>query len=98
MSYFVTVTFDIKNGTPQDYANVLTELNSIGLYENIIGGSNTTSKLPSNTFAGEFNGLDLTSVRDDICNRIQSIFRKCKVKSEIFVAVGGDWGWGIRTT
>ena len=98
MSYFVHVTFDISNqtsGTDQALEGVLNEM---GLYATIVGLSKKTLKLPANTFAGEFTGDGAGRIRDDLCTRIQDVFRSRGIKSDIFVTVGGNWAWGMRSS
>jgi len=101
MSYAVTVTFDIHNSENADYDEINEALVSIGLYKNIKANNNKTISLPNNTYFGEFNNYQTNSagdLRENIANRIKKEFDKMKLKSNIFVAVGGDWAWGSSKT
>lgn len=96
MSYFVVVTFDIANGKAEDYETVYNEFAKIGLRRTLTYGQGNKIQLPTTTTAGEFNGQNAGSVRDDLCDKTQQIFTRNRLKGEIFVSVGGDWAWGHR--
>jgi hypothetical protein len=97
MSYFVTVTFDIHDGSAADYTTTYAEMAKIGLRPTIITNSGTRVDLPASTVAGEFNYPSAKTVRDDISQRAQDIFARNRLSGNVFVAVGGDWAWGQRT-
>lgn len=98
MSYLVFCTFDLKNASSQDYKNVYDDLAAIGLKKvhKPDGGGNIT--IPTTAAMGFFNAVSAASARDDISQRVQNALNARRLKSEIFVVVGGDWAWGSRTT
>lgn len=98
MSYFVVCTFDLANASREDYKNAYSDLARIGLSGSLASSDGTRITLPTTTTAGEFNGSSAASARDDVASRVQAVFRKRGFSSEIFVAVGGNWAWGHRTT
>jgi len=98
MSYLVTVTFDIENATSQNYIDISNSFQRLGLFTFIKGHDNRNIDLPSNTYSGEFNGISVENIRNDICDRVQRAFINLKLQAKIYVVVGGDWGWGMRTT
>ena len=98
MSYFVVVTFDIENETSPTYSKVENELFEYGLYDQVIGQSGKDIDLPSNTYAGEFDGGSVSKIREDVANTVQEIFRANQIKGKIFVTVGKNWAWGVRST
>lgn len=98
MSYFVVCTFDLKNATQSDYQNAYSDLEKIGLAEVIISDGGGKVIIPTTATAGTFNGVSAASVRDHVCDEVQQAFAARRFSSEIFIAVGGDWAWGGRTT
>jgi hypothetical protein len=98
MSYFVICIFDLKNASRQDYQNAYADLANIGLNKVVVSDQRKEIVIPTTTTAGEFNGDSAGSVRDYVSNQVQSVFAKRRFSSEIFIAVGGDWAWGGRTT
>lgn len=98
MSYFVVCTFDLKNANYEDYQNAYADVAKLGLYKQITSSQGKKITLPTTTTAGEFNGTSAASVRDYVCDGVENAFAARGFTSEIFVSVGGDWGWGHRTT
>ena len=96
MTYFASVTFDIKNGNSDDYQIVYAALAKIGFFTHITGGSGVPIQLPTTTCAGEFTAPSAVSARDDLTNRVEQIFLTNRLTGEVFVNVGGDWAWGYR--
>ena len=97
MSYFVHVAFDMTNQDSEAYRAIEEALNTMGLYSTIEGSSKKTLTLPANTFAGKFTGESAGKIRDDLCTKIQDAFRAHNIHGNIFVSVGGDWAWGMRS-
>jgi len=95
MSYFAVVTFDIKNGSDEDYETVYSEFEKIGLSA-IITGQKKEVKLPTTTTAGEFSGESASKLGDLIAEKTQNVFTQNNIKGEIFVSVGGNWAWRLR--
>ena len=98
MSYFVVVTFDLNKASSDKYDIANSILNDIGFQKEIEGSTGKISKLPANTFAGEFEGASTGKVRDDLCDKIQRAFKNENLDASIFVSVGGSWAWGKRST
>lgn len=98
MSYFVMVTFDIKNPKNSDYDTANNILYKIGLEGTLTRTESSPTKLPNNTYAGEFEGESAGKIRQDLCTEISEEFKKSHIKASIFVLVGGDWAWGKRKT
>ena len=98
MSYFVTVTCDLKNEDSSTYLKVDKTLTNIGLRKSIQGSTGKNHNLPANTYVGEFEGESTVKVRDDLSEQVSSAFKESGVKATVFVAVGGGWAWGIRYT
>ena len=98
MSYLVFCTFDLKNATSQNYQTAYTDLAGIGLHrvQKSDGGKDVV--IPTTSAMGTFTGTNAATVRDDIRNKVQAVFRARGFRSEIFVVVGGDWAWGAATT
>lgn len=72
MSFLVTVSFDIANGTREDYQTVYSELQAIGLSRSLTTDANRTVTLPSTTVAGSLNGQSAGAVRDHVCDQLQN--------------------------
>jgi hypothetical protein len=98
MSYLVTVTFDLKNQDSTTYSEVDEALSSIGLSKKIKGSTGQYHDLPANTYIGEFEGDNRGKVRADVSDQVQSALKSCDAKATAFIAVGGNWAWGIRYT
>jgi hypothetical protein len=98
MSYLVICTFDLKNASYSDYQNAYSDLATIGLKKVVVPDGGGKVVMPTTTTAGEFTGTSAANVRDYVRDKIKTAFVARKFSSEIFVAVGGDWGWGAATT
>lgn len=98
MSYLVVCMFDLKNASQQDYQNAYADLAKLGFSRTITSSQGSKITLPTTTTAGEFQGTSASTVRDDLCERVQTAFRARGFTSEIFISVGGDWAWAHRTT
>lgn len=98
MSYLCLVTFDLSNASAEEYQQAYADLAAIGFSTSVTGSSGKQITLPNTTCVGEFTGADAGSVRDALVTRVQSAFAARGLSSKIFVMVGGDWGWGYRTT
>lgn len=98
MSFLVTVSFDLKNASAQDYQNVDQEFSKIGLSRTIEGSTGKNHSLPDNTYSGEFEGSSVGKVRNDLADRVSEALRNAGVKSQVYIVVGGSWAWGIRYT
>lgn len=93
-TFFATVTFDLQNADSDDYQDAQTNLAAIGLHKAVTADDGRSVDLPYNTFAGKFNGSTAAGVRDYIRDHAKAALNKSHLSGRLFVAVGGDWGWG----
>lgn len=93
MSYFVTVSFDIKNAASEDYDAIYSALRGMGLERSLTDDSGQPANLPSTTVAGTVQGYQAATVRDRISSEAKSAYRRHGLRGKIYVAVGGDWAW-----
>lgn len=98
MSYLVTVTFDLKNGTAAQYTSAGDALTALGFRKKVTGSTGKSHDLPTTTYVGEFNGENAEKVRSDLAQQVNDSFTRKGLKASIFLAVGGDWAWAIRYT
>jgi len=98
MSYLVTVTFELKTERSGNYQGLDQALSALGLSRKITGSSGKTHDLPSNVYAGAFEGENVASVRTDVAERVESAFQRTGTKATIFIAVGRNWSWALRYT
>lgn len=96
MSYLVTVTFDLKNAQPKHYDLVYSSFAALGLSKEVKASNGKTYTLPNTTCSGEFSGTSAAAVRDDFAKRTQNAIAELGLSGEVFVVVGGDWGWALR--
>jgi hypothetical protein len=96
MSYFVTLSFDLKHASSDDYETACSELAKIGVHKILVSDSAIQVSLPTTTCAGTFTGSTAISVRDFVVTKSQQAFQAQGLQGEIFVAVGGDWAWVRR--
>lgn len=97
-TYFTTCTFDLKNGSQQDYQNAYADLAKLGFSRVVVGNLGNKITLPTTTTAGEFTGTNAISIRDGLTGSVEKTFTARNFTYELFVTVGGDWAWGYRTT
>ena len=99
MSYLVSVSFDIKNGTPHDYRMIYEKLDKIGFKRSIMSSDNKLYNIPTTTtVVGEFSGENCAKIRDDLSTKVKKIYETLGLKGEFILVVGGDWAWAIRYT
>jgi len=95
MSFLVVVTYDLHQADSDDYQCVKECLKKIGLLDttaNIRGDEE--NKLPNTTAAGQFDGVDIKTVKEDIRSKVLACMKKCGVKGKFFITVSDDWTWG----
>lgn len=97
MSYFVTVSFDLKNAQWEDYERIYNAFAALGLKKQLNASNGNVVQLPTTTCAGEFNGASAGAVCDDLASRCKAAVEQLNLSGEVFVAVGGDWAWAHRT-
>jgi len=97
MQLQVTCTFDLENGSSQDYANAYYDLDIIGL-KRVVAGTNRNVVIPTTMTLGYVEGFDVSQVCDQIRTKVKNAFSLRGLKSEIFITVGKDGTWGSATT
>jgi hypothetical protein len=97
MNYLVTVTFVIKGGDSEAYETVYASFEKFGLRRTINGTGEKSAKLPTTMTAGTFRGASGIKLRDDIAGRCHNVFSANSLHGELFVCVGGEWGWSYYT-
>ena len=85
MSYLVTVSVEIKNGTSGDYENVCAAFETLGL-KRPASGQSREAKLPT-LVAGVFMGACGAEIRDALGKACVGVFNDKALKGEIFLAV-----------
>lgn len=99
MSYFAICSFDLKDGSREDYQNAYADLARLGFSTRVTGNGGSQITLPTTTTAGSFDGSSAATIRDDLRAKVAAAFRARNLTSEIFVSVGGqDWTWGHQKT
>ena len=99
MSYGVLCTFDLAGASSADYDNAYADLAKLGLHraQDNSGGGKTV--IPTTTVLGSYTGASAAAIRDDVRAKVKAAFTARRLKSEIFVVVGGsDWTWGSTTS
>jgi len=97
MTFQALCTFDLKNATSADYQAAYGDLQQLGL-RRVHEAANGNAVIPTTTVMGNYNGMSVDAVRDDIRTRVRAAFLARRFKSEIFVAVGENGTWGSATT
>src|SRR5262245_40345486 len=97
MPYQATCTFDLKNGSPQDYQNAYADLKALELNKVVVGTS-AEVVIPTTMTLGTFNGASAEAVRDHLREQVRQAFTRRRLRSEIFITVGLDGTWGSTTT
>ncbi len=99
MSYLVICTFDLKNGSSQDYQNAYADLEKIGLKKVVMTNAGGKLVMPTTTTAGEFEGTSSETLRDSIREQVRRAFTARRFSSEIFIVVAPPgWTWGGAST
>lgn len=98
MTYLAFCTFDLKNASSQDYQNAYADLEKIGLKKVVKADNGNNIVIPTTAAMGFLTGSSAGAVRDSVSEAVRAAFAVRRFKSEIFVVVGGDWGWGAVTT
>jgi hypothetical protein len=94
MSYLAHLSLTFTSEQSTTYETTKRILSEIGLYTSIVGDDSKSSPLPRNTFAGKFEGGGASKIRDDLFERIRSVFGTNAISAACFLSVGGDsWAW-----
>jgi hypothetical protein len=103
MSYFVTITFDIKDAKSSPHGNdvyrrVTASLDKIEYTKCISGKKRKMTNLPSNTYVAKFDSRDVNA--SDVCLFIEAevdkVFKTHSVTGRYFICVGKEWAWRLR--
>ena len=86
MSYLVTVSVEIKNGTSGDYENVFAAFETLGL-KRPSSGQSREAKLPTALVAGLFMGASGAEIKEVLGKACVGVFNDKALKGEIFLAV-----------
>lgn len=94
MAYLVLCTFDLEGARSEDYEKAYVALEKIRLLKKTTGSSGKTVTLPNTVTIGEFEGASVTSVKDEIAERVKKSFNNLELKAKIFITVSqSGWGW-----
>lgn len=97
MKYFVTVTFELKDATNEDYKRLYKELEQIGFYKILRASNGNIVTIPTSTVVCETTGSNADLLRDTTRDKLNILFKACKLKGEVFIIVSGEWSWGGST-
>ena len=86
MSYLVTVSVEIKNGTSGNYENVCAAFETLGLKRPASEHSRQENR-PTALLAGTFTGESGAEIRDALGKACVEVFKENSLKGEIFLAV-----------
>jgi predicted nuclease of restriction endonuclease-like RecB superfamily len=76
---------------------IIKGLQGLGFSQNV-KGIKGVSILPQNCYVGEFNGENVQKVRDDLFERVMTVFTSSGAKATVFMNVGQTWTWAFRGT
>ncbi|WP_157726486.1 hypothetical protein [Imhoffiella purpurea] len=102
MSYFVTITFDLRDAKSSLHGtgvyNKITNALDMLDYSKIVRGKKKVDiQLPANTYVAEFDDdVDHTSeIIDFVTQELKKLFKSYHVKGKFFVSVGKNWSWKV---
>lgn len=102
MSYFVTITFDLKDASMSPhgknvYKKITEALEQIDYSTVVSGKKKKVLDLPNNTYIAEFddNTEHQLEVVDFVKKEIGKIFEQYSVKGKFFISAGRHWAWKI---
>ncbi len=98
MSYFVTITFDLRYADTSIYPRIHSDLENLDFSKFIKGKRKTETKLPSNTFVAIFDTDEFENkkeLKEWLKEEIKYIFRKHDVSGKYFIAIGSGWSWSV---
>ena len=88
-NYVVFCSFQLENATQLDYNNAFVDLDSIGLKRVVKGSSGVNFFVPGNSVIGILQGQSGAALRTRFEQLIAIAFTARKLKSQIFLLVGG---------
>jgi hypothetical protein len=102
MSYFVTITFDIKDAANSPhgtnvYSKITGDLKNLEYDKFVSGKKKNETGLPSNTYVAVFedDGDHQTEIVEYVKTELKKVFKKYSVKGKYFISVGKGWSWKI---
>lgn len=102
MSYFVTITFDLKNPAMSPYgtnvySKITDALDKLDYSKIVSGKKKIDIQLPANTYVAEFDDdVDHQSeIIEYVKNELKKIFHTYTVKGKYFISVGKSWSWKV---
>jgi|ERR1022692_1479601 hypothetical protein len=90
MSFFVQVTFDLKDSKSSDYLKIEKALSEMGLVRTI-EKDGTIIELPHNTFAGVRNDPNEMSILKAVENDIHIFSKQEGIEGNVFISVAAKW-------
>ena len=94
MKFFVTVTFEVKDGSKEDYKRIYKELENLGFYKILKASNGNIVTIPTSTVVSETTGSNADLLRDTVRDKLNIVFKACKLKGDVFIIVSSDWSWG----
>ncbi|MCB2250918.1 hypothetical protein KTQ74_03365 [Pseudomonas chlororaphis] len=103
MSYFVHISFDIKNAKASPHGTYAYKLIGKALekidYAKVVKGKRkkTATKLTANTFIAEFEKTNAhqTDITKFVTKELRKIFKTYQVEGKYFISTGTQWAWKI---
>ena len=102
MSYFVTITFDLRYASMSPhglgvYKLITDDLDALNYPKYVTGKTKRSVDLPSNTYVAEFedDSDHQSEITNFVADEIKRIFAKYQVKGKYFIAVGKNWHWKV---
>jgi hypothetical protein len=89
------VSFDLHNASEEDYSKFYTALAKIGLFHWVKGNIGKL-ELPHSAVIGDFTGISVESVGDQVRSSVVQILDATTLKGFIFVVVGENGTWGSQ--
>jgi len=93
MTFQVFMSFDLHNASDEDYAKFYHALAKIGLFHWVKGNIGKL-ELPHSAVIGDFPGISVESVRDQVRTMVVQILEATTLQGFIFVVVGENGTWG----
>jgi hypothetical protein len=92
MSSFAIVSFDLVNATSSDYTKIRDELKRYGLGKSVLSSQGSNVRLPSTTYAGEFQTTPTTQQLKDWLFAAAKV-AVVKIGDYFILSTSGGWSW-----
>jgi len=96
MSYFVSVTYDLRYADPSVYPKVQQALAEINLSKFVTGRKKIDVQLPANLFVAEFESHRYeraSELVDFLASELRIVFERFSLRGKFFVSAGEGWAW-----